>query len=69
MGRRKRKIYVVALTERYETIVSATSRQEAIDAVDYHGGSGPVWHRVTATVAADQNRSADINAPERDAET
>jgi len=50
----KKKIYVVALTERYETLVLASSRQAAIDAVDHHGGSDPVWHRVTAQPAKDQ---------------
>jgi hypothetical protein len=48
-------VYVVALIERYETLVLASSRQAAIDAVDHHGGADPVWHKVTAQPAKDQN--------------
>lgn len=55
MSEKKKKVYVVALTERYETLVLASSRQAAIDAVDRHGGADPVWHKVTAQPAKDQN--------------
>lgn len=44
-GERK---YVVSLTERYEVVVWATSRQSAIDAVDEFGGNSPVSSKVTA---------------------
>lgn len=52
---KKQKVYVVALTERYENRVLATSREEAIAAVDEHAGGWPIWSRITATVAADQS--------------
>lgn len=55
MSEKKKKVYVVALVERYETLVLASSRQAAIDAVDHHGGSDPVWHKVTAQPAKDQD--------------
>lgn len=51
----RQKLYVVALTERYETLVVATSRAAAIAAIDHHGGSDPVWHRVTAQPAKNQD--------------
>jgi hypothetical protein len=55
MSEKKKKVYVVALVERYETLVLASSRQAAIDAVDHHGGADPVWHKVTAQPAKDQD--------------
>jgi hypothetical protein len=55
MSEKTKKVYVVALVERYETLVLASSRQSAIDAVDHHGGSDPVWTKVTAQPAKDQN--------------
>lgn len=55
MSEKEKKVYVVALVERYETLVLASSRQAAIDAVDHHGGADPVWHKVTAWPAKDQN--------------
>lgn len=54
----KQKVYVVALVERYETLVLATSRKAAIAAVEYHGGADPVWHKVTAQPARNQDSDA-----------
>lgn len=58
----KKRVYVVALTERYETTVLATSRQQAIDAIEAHGGSSPVWSRVTAKPTNLHPETASIDA-------
>lgn len=68
MGKKKRK-YIVALTERYETAVWAMSRQDAIDSVDEHGGSSPVWHKVTARLAHPQENEPDDQSPDTKSNT
>jgi len=45
---RKMNRYLVALTERYEVEVVATTRTEAIEKIAEFGGNSPVWSRVTA---------------------
>ena len=40
--------WIVSLTERYEVRVLASSRKEAIEGITEFGGSGPIWHHVTA---------------------
>jgi len=46
-----RKIYIVSLTERFEVIVEANSRSEAIEEVTYFGDQSPVYTRITARLA------------------
>lgn len=62
----EKKVYIVALTERFETTVLATSRQQAIDAVEVYGGSEPVWTRVTARPTKRHPESAAIDATARE---
>jgi hypothetical protein len=44
---RGQKLYIVALTERYEVEVWAHKRSEAAGAVDNFGGNSPVDSKVT----------------------
>lgn len=43
------RLWVVSLVERYEVEVWASSRQEAIEAVDMFGGNSPVETKITAS--------------------
>ena len=54
----KFKLYTVSLTERYETLVWASSRQKAIDAVREHGGSDPIWRQVAAQPVKDGSQES-----------
>lgn len=64
MSRKRKKIYIVALTERYEVRVSAASRKAAMNGVDSFGGSSPKQTIITARLAKDQDKDADIEVPE-----
>ncbi len=43
------KLWIVALTERYEVEVSAPNRRTALEMVEEFGGGSPVFQKITAT--------------------
>jgi hypothetical protein len=50
MKPKKPRLWLVALTERYEVQVEACTRCEALDRMPEFDVGSPVWHKITARV-------------------